>query len=98
MARLFTEMTRSFQVCFPKTFSLTEDQFSGKTYFYTIRPCIPEAIDAEDENDDEEDGPATSTSSGESPSTSTSTDMAKCRECSGKSQITLRENVMVLIF
>ena len=23
---------------FPKTFSLTENQFSGKTYFYTIRP------------------------------------------------------------
>ena len=39
MARSFTEMTRSFQVCFPKTFSLTEDQFSGKTYFYTIGPC-----------------------------------------------------------
>ena len=39
MARLFTEMTRSFQVCFPKTFSLTENQFSGKTYLYTIHPC-----------------------------------------------------------
>ena len=24
---------------FPKTFSLTENQFSGKTYFCTIRPC-----------------------------------------------------------
>ena len=24
---------------FLKTFSLTENQFSGKTYFYTIRPC-----------------------------------------------------------
>ena len=25
---------------FPKTYSLTENQFSGKTYFYTIRPWL----------------------------------------------------------
>ena len=25
-----------------KTFSLTENQFSGKTYFYTIRPGVRE--------------------------------------------------------
>ena len=24
---------------FPKTFSLTQNPFSGKTYFYTIHPC-----------------------------------------------------------
>ena len=29
---------------FPKTFSLTENQFSGKTYFYTIGPCRPRCV------------------------------------------------------
>ena len=28
---------------FPKTFSLTENQFSGKTYFYTIGPWVSPA-------------------------------------------------------
>ena len=32
--RLFTR-----EEDFPKTFSLTENQFSGKTYLYTIHPC-----------------------------------------------------------
>ena len=32
--RLFTR-----EEDFPKTFSLTENQFSGKTYFYSIGPC-----------------------------------------------------------
>ena len=30
---------RYFNSLFPKTFSLTENQFAGKTYFYTIHPC-----------------------------------------------------------
>ena len=32
--RLFTR-----EYDFPKTLSLTENQFSGKAYLYTIRPC-----------------------------------------------------------
>ena len=41
---------------FPKTFSLTDNQFSGKTYFYTIRPG--EGVDDADKGRGEDAGGA----------------------------------------
>ena len=41
---------------FPKTFSLTENQFSGKTYFYTIGPWALSLVRLAAEDAVREDG------------------------------------------